>query len=107
MSVVKNTNLTTILNILREHKQELIQKFAVKKIGVYGSFVRGEEKLESDVDIYIEFDINKITFDKYYELSEYLESIIGRKVDIITKDGVETIRIPYIKEEIKRSIIYV
>ena len=40
------------------------------------------------------------------KLIEYLEALLGKKVDLITKDGVETIRIPYIKESIKRGLIY-
>jgi predicted nucleotidyltransferase len=39
-------------------------------------------------------------------LFEYLEKLLNTKIDLITKDGVESIRISYIKEEIKRSIVY-
>jgi predicted nucleotidyltransferase len=43
-----------------------------------------------------------------YTLVEYLENLLSaKKVDLLTKDSIETIRIPYIKEEIKRSIVYV
>ena len=55
----------------------------------------------------MEFDLERLTFDKFFELIEFLEGLTGRKVDIVTKDGLKTIRIPYIKEEIERSIIYV
>lgn len=95
-----------IMRILKDHKEELKRRFSLKKIGVFGSYTRGEQTPESDIDIYVEFDIKNLTFDKYLELIDYLEKLLGRKIDLITKYGVETIRIPYIKEEIKRSLIY-
>jgi len=95
-----------IMRILKEHKEELKRDFSVKKIGIFGSYTKGEQTPESDIDIYVEFDMKSLTFDKYLELIDYLEKLLGRKIDLITKYGVETIRIPYIKEEIKRSLIY-
>jgi len=95
-----------IIRILKDHKEELKRRFSLKKIGVFGSYTREEQTPESDIDIYVEFDIKNLTFDKYLELIDYLEKLLGRKIDLITKYGVETIRIPYIKEEIKRSLIY-
>jgi len=95
-----------ILKLLRDHKDELRRNFSVKKIGVFGSYARGEESARSDLDIYVEFYMDELTFEKYLKLTEYLEALLGRKVDLITKDGVETIRIPYIKESIKRGLIY-
>jgi len=95
-----------IMKVLKDHKEELKRDFSVKKIGVFGSYTREEQTPESDIDIYVEFDIKNLTFDRYLELIDYLEKLLGRKIDLITKYGVETIRIPYIKEEIKRSLIY-
>lgn len=95
-----------IMRILKEHKEELKKRFSLEKIGVFGSYTREEQTPESDIDIYVEFDMKNLTFDKYLELIDYLEKLLGRKIDLITKYGVETIRIPYIKEEIKRSLIY-
>ncbi|GIW47698.1 MAG: hypothetical protein KatS3mg078_1575 [Deltaproteobacteria bacterium] len=99
-------DMETILKKLKEHKEELIRCFSVKKIGVYGSYARGEQTSESDIDIYVEFDMESLTYERYLGLIEYLEKLLGRKIDLVTKDGVETIRIPHIKEEIKRSVIY-
>ena len=98
--------LDEIIKILGKHKQELQEKFGVLSIGVFGSFAREEETQDSDIDIYVEFDLQKLTFSKYLELLEYLEKLLGRKVDLITKGGLESIRIPYIKEEIKKDLIY-
>jgi len=98
--------LNEIISALKRHKKELKEKLGVKEIGVFGSYVKGKETKSSDIDIYVEFDLKELTFDKYLGLLEYLENLLGGKIDLITKDGVETIRIPYIKEEIKRSLIY-
>jgi len=95
-----------IMRILKDHKEELKRSFSLKKIGVFGSYTREEQTPESDIDIYVEFDMKNLSFDKYLELIDYLEKLLGRKIDLITKYGVESIRIPYIKEEIKRSLIY-
>ncbi len=95
-----------IMKLLELHKEDLRENFAVKKIGIFGSFARGDETEKSDVDVYVEFFLDELDFDKYLRLIEYLEGLFGRKVDIITKDGIETMRIPYIKKEIKRSLIY-
>jgi len=99
-------NVEDILEILRKHKKELEEKYAVKKIGVFGSFAKGSFSNESDVDFYVEFNMEELTFDKFIALSEFLEKLTRRKVDIITQGGLKTIRIPYIKENIERNIIY-
>jgi len=95
-----------ILDILRKHKRELEERFSVKKIGIYGSFVRGEQTPGSDIDIYLKFNLKTLTYERYLGLIEYLEKMLSRKVDLITRDGVDTITISYIKDEIKRSIVY-
>ena len=94
------------MRVIKEHKKVLNKKFGVKKIGVFGSYAKRKETSKSDIDIYIEFNIEELTFDKYMGLLKYLEHLLGRKIDLITKDGVETIRIPYIKEDIKKSVVY-
>ncbi len=96
-----------ILEIIRNHKKELRERFAVKRIGVFGSFVKGTATKGSDVDFFVEFRIEELTFDKFLALIDFLEALTGRKVDIITRDGLKTIRVPQVKEDIERNIIYV
>jgi len=101
-----------IIKKLRERENEL-KKFGVKRIGLFGSFVKGIQTEKSDVDLIVEFDLSKFgkdfhgLFDAYMRLSEYLENLFGRKVEILTPISVETIRIKKIAEEIKKTIIYV
>jgi predicted nucleotidyltransferase len=81
---------------LRAHKSELAEKYKVKEIGVFGSYVRGEEKKTSDVDILVEFEETPDLF-KFIELERYLESILGIKVDLVRRNA--------LREELKDAIL--
>ena len=61
---------------------------------------------DSDVDVVAEFERGKVTFRNVCGLVDFLEGLFGRKVDILTPDGIESIRIKHIKGEIKREIEY-
>lgn len=111
---MKNKSLTKneIIEKLRSHKEEL-EKFGVKRIGLFGSFVREEQVHKSDIDLVVEFYESsfekqfKGLFDAYIALSSYLENLFGKKVDILTPIGIETIRIKEVAEDIKKDLIYV
>lgn len=94
-----------VKEILRRELPKLKIEFGVKRIGLFGSFSCGKEKQASDVDLLIEFE-KPIGF-KFMTLAEYLEKRLGRKVDILTPDGVGSIRIKPIAKSILRSVIYV
>ncbi len=94
-----------VVEIIREELPYLIKSFGVKKIGLFGSFARGNPEADSDVDILIDFE--KPIGLKFMDLADYLEQILGRKVDILTPEGVRSIRIKEVAQEIERSIIYV
>ena len=74
--------LDEIKEVLQSHKDDLQVKYHVKKLSIFGSFARGEQGLESDVDILVEFD-EPIGWE-YVDLIAYLEDIIGMKVDLVT-----------------------
>ncbi len=84
-----------------------IKCFGVKKIGIFGSVVRGEAKEESDIDFVVEFEKGKATFKNVCGLIDFLEGLFGKQVDILTPDGIESIRIRHIKEKIKKEVEYV
>jgi len=94
-------NLEEIKNILTEHREELRQKYRVKEIGVFGSFVRGEQKKRSDIDLLVEFEETPSLFE-FMDLEEYLSKLLGLKVDLVTKDALK----PRIKEQILREVVY-
>ena len=93
-------SLEEIKRILREHKPVLANRFHVKEINLFGSYVRGEETSGSDIDILIEFE--KPIGLEIVDLKDYLEQILGIKVDVVSKKAV--IRKPrlwkYIREEL-------
>ena len=111
---MKRETLTreAIIKKLKEH-EEILKKYGVKRIGLFGSYIRGEQKKDSDIDLVIEFDREKFgkdfkgLFDVFMEVSSYIEKLFNRRVDILTPDSIRTIRIKEVAEEIERSIIYV
>lgn len=89
-------SLNDIINLLNEH-MDSIDNFHIKKIGVFGSFVRGEQREDSDVDILVEFEENHETLDNYMDLKFYLEDLFHRKVDVVLSD--------VIKAALRKSIV--
>jgi len=69
-----------IKTIIKNHKDELREKYGVRRIGIFGSIVRGEAREDSDVDILVEFEAGKATFDNFLGLVEYLERLLGKKL---------------------------
>ena len=69
-----------VLEALRDHRPEL-RELGVVKLGLFGSFARGEAGPESDVDLLVELD--RRTFDRYMDAKLYLEDLLGRRVDLV------------------------
>jgi len=95
-------SLDEIKEIIKKHKDELKEKYSVKEIGIFGSFVRGEAKEDSDVDILVEFE-KPIGFFKFLELEEYLSNLIGREVDLVSKKALK----PHIGKHILEEVVTV
>ncbi len=94
-----------ILKLIKDNYNYLSTEFGVEKIGLFGSITKGTATKESDVDILIEF--NKPIGFKFVRLVDYLEKLLGKKVDVITKDGLNNIRIKSVVENIKESLVNV
>ena len=89
---------------LEQLKPTLREDFKVKTIGVFGSYVRGEQKRGSDVDILVEFEEDaEIGFFKFLDLEEFLSRKLGVKVDLVTKNALK----PYIGKCILREVVMV
>jgi len=95
-----------ILNLLRKNRK-IIRQFGVKRIGIFGSVARDEASEESDIDIVVEFERGRATFRNVARLIDFLENLFGKEIDLLTPDGIESIRIKHIKEQIKKEIEYV
>jgi predicted nucleotidyltransferase len=90
-----------IFNQLSERKPD-IQKFGVNRIGLFGSYVRGEQKDDSDIDILIEFDKGKTTFDNFMSVCFYLDDLFtGKKVEVVTTGGLSKYIGPFILKEVE------
>ena len=92
-----------VIRELNEHR-EVLNKYTVKKIGLFGSFVRNRQKSGSDIDFVVEF--KEPSFDNLSGLINYLEKLFGRKVDVLTSEGVKNIRVKKVAEDIKRNLVY-
>jgi len=86
---------------IEKHKDELEAKFKVKKIALFGSYVSGNSTDNSDVDILVDFK-EPVGF-LFVHLAEYLEELLGRKVDLLTPNAIK----PNRREYIFRNLIYV
>ncbi len=94
-----------IIGKLKSQYPYLSSEFGIKRIGIFGSVAKQTEKEESDIDLIVEFD-RSIGL-KFMSLAEYMENLFGRKVDILTKDGIRNIRVKRVSTDIEKDIIYV
>lgn len=91
-----------ILHFLTSKKQELHQSFGLVKIGLFGSYARGEERGDSDIDLAVEIE-SENKFRSFFGLKNYLEKELSKNIDI----GIESTLKPIVKNSIKSEIIYV
>ena len=77
-----------------------MERYRVKDIGIFGSYVRGEQKKRSDLDILVDFD-EPISLLKFIELENYLRENIGLKVDLVMKDSLK----PRIGKHIIKEVV--
>jgi uncharacterized protein len=89
----------TILNLLQENRAA-IRGFGVQRLGLFGSYARGEETEASDLDFVVEFEIK--SFDAYMGLKEFLEKLFGRRVDLVMAGVIK----PRLRERILAETIY-
>ena len=93
------------IKLLQEKHSYLAVEFGVSKIGLFGSYAKDQSGDTSDVDLIIEFE-RPIGF-RFIELVDYLENLLGQKVDVLTSAGIQNIRIERIARSISQSIVYV
>ncbi|HID19455.1 MAG TPA: nucleotidyltransferase [Methanophagales archaeon] len=78
-----------------------IRKFGVKRIGLFGSAVRGELKIESDIHILVEFEEEGEKFSNLMNLYFYLQDLLSKKIDLVTPESISPYLAPYILKEVK------
>ena len=92
---MKNINRKKILKEI-ENKKDIIKEKGVKKIGLFGSFIKEKQNKKSDIDILIEFD--EPNFEKYAEMLILLENLFKRKIDLVIESDLKP-ELKYVKKE--------
>ncbi len=83
-------------------QHDALRVFKVKSLAVFGSVARGEARPDSDVDVLVEFE-GPATFDRYMQLKDFLEDVLGASVDLLTRKGVR----PELASSIEQEAVYV
>jgi uncharacterized protein len=93
-----------ILNVLDQNRSQL-RALGVRKIGLFGSFVRGEQRAGSDIDLLVEFDPGRKTFDTFMELSFFLEEVLGHRIELVTMESLSPYLGPHILKEVEYAAL--
>lgn len=94
-------DLDQIKSILASHKAEVFEKFRIKNMAIFGSYARNEQKVDSDLDILVEF--KSPVGIEFIDLANYLESVLKINVDLVSRKGIK----PRYYNEIKSDLEYV
>jgi uncharacterized protein len=94
--------LEKIEEILRTNKRYLSERYCVKELGIFGSYLHGEQKDGSDLDLLVEFEEPIGLFD-FIRLENELTRLTGRKVDLVIKDALK----PRIKDRVIKEALYI
>lgn len=89
-----------VLKVLKSHKKEIKTKYDVKRIGIFGSYAKGLQNEQSDVDILVEFE--KPSYDNFMDLSFFLEDLFSKKVDLLTPNSLS----PFMKTSVEKEVVW-
>ena len=95
---MKRYSAKEIFEILKTNR-ELLKKYRVKKIGLFGSVLHNEPGDKSDIDLLVEFE--EKTFDNFIDLAFELDELFGQKVDLLTEKGISPYILPHIQNNIQ------
>lgn len=90
-----------ILDVLAR-QQSRLRGLGVRRVGLFGSFVRGDQRPDSDIDLLVEFEPGRKTFDTFMELSFFLEEVLGHRIELVTVESLS----PYMDPHILREVEY-
>ncbi len=91
-----------VVSLIEAHQSQ-IRKLGIRKLGLFGSFVRQQQNSNSDIDILVEFESEQKTFDNFMQTASLLEELFGRRVELVTPEALS----PYIGPHILREVEYV
>ena len=94
-------SLDDIKSVLSQHKDELLKRYPIKKLAIFGSFAGNKQRDDSDIDILVEFD--RSIGIEFIDLADEIESLFGTNVDLVSKNGIKK----SYYDNIKNDLIYV
>ena len=92
-----------VLNQLAAAAPAIRERFGVKRIGIFGSFARGDQTVQSDVDVLVELADGYSTLRNFVGLADFLEELFSRKVDLLTIEGIDR----YIRHRVEAEVIWI
>jgi predicted nucleotidyltransferase len=96
------TTLAEITRVLEAEKAQLGERYGIKALGIFGSYVRGEQRPDSDLDLLLEIERpTRISLVDLVELELHLSALLGVKVDLVLKENLR----PRIGERIQAEVI--
>lgn len=93
-------NKQAILQFIRRNRKH-IKSFGVAQIGLFGSFVRNEQRADSDIDLLIEYEVGQASFKNLMNLAFFFEDSFHRKVELVTPSSLSTRLQQYIAKEVE------
>ncbi len=99
---MKPDHKSDIIQFLKSNK-DAINAYGVRKIGLFGSFVRESQNTKSDIDVLVEFDSDHLNYNNFIQLAYFLEDNLNTKIDLVTSDSLS----PYIGPHILKEVEYV
>ncbi|QNL50952.1 nucleotidyltransferase family protein [Olivibacter sp. SDN3] len=88
-----------ILTMLKAKKQELEKKYSLSELGLFGSYARGEQNDQSDIDILVDFN-SRIDGFQYIRLAHELEDLFNQKVDVVSRKGIKPAYLFYVEKNL-------
>ena len=92
-----------VIKKMRDAFPSIRDTYGIRKIGIFGSYARGEQNRNSDVDILVDFTEGNATFDNFMALAEDLENLLEKRVDLLTLSGVDR----YIRSRVESEVIWI
>ena len=94
-------NHNIVVKLLTDRRKDLT-RLGVKSLALFGSVARGDNRPESDIDLLVEFE-GSATFDGYLNLKDFLEELLNRKVDLVTRKALK----PRLRPQVEKEAIHV